>query len=203
MKFTPAAKLRALPLMHACRPTTGVFPKICALRAYRTDPDGGLLGPLKATHWALGDVSTNVTPLGIQTTAGRGAFVTNRPLNRPDSFDRTVFRGELPNGWDAELYRNEQLIGYVQSRGDGRYEFLDVPLLYGQNRFEVVLYGPQGQIRRDVKMIPVGLGSIPPRETYYWAGCAGCGSRSGQFWMATISNIYFGWRGGVRGRARD
>ena len=95
--------------------------------------------------------------------------MTNRPLNRPDSFDRTVFRGELPNGWDAELYRNEQLIGYVQSRGDGRYEFLDVQLFYGQNRFEIVLYGPQGQIRRDVKMIPVGLGSIPPRETYYWA----------------------------------
>jgi len=139
------------------------------VRAYRTDPNGTLLGPLKATHWALGDVATNVTPLGIQTTAGRGAFVTNRPLNRPDSFDRTVFRGELPNGWDAELYRNEQLIGYVQSRGDGRYEFLDVQLFYGQNRFEVVLYGPQGQIRRDVKMIPVGLGSIPPRETYYWA----------------------------------
>jgi len=139
------------------------------VRAYRTDPNGALLGPLKATHWALGDVATNVTPLGIQTTAGRGAFVTNRPLNRPDSFDRTVFRGELPNGWDAELYRNEQLIGYVQSRGDGRYEFLDVQLFYGQNRFEVVLYGPQGQIRRDVKMIPVGLGSIPPRETYYWA----------------------------------
>lgn len=139
------------------------------VRAYRTDPNGALLGPLKATHWALGDVATNVTPLGIQTTAGRGTFVTNRPLNRPDSFDRTVFRGELPNGWDAELYRNEQLIGYVQSRGDGRYEFLDVQLFYGQNRFEIVLYGPQGQIRRDVKMIPVGLGSIPPRETYYWA----------------------------------
>ncbi|MFN0046179.1 MAG: collagen binding domain-containing protein [Sphingorhabdus sp.] len=139
------------------------------VRAYRTDPNGALLGPLKATHWALGDVATNVTPLGIQTTAGRGAYVTNRPLNRPDSFDRTVFRGELPNGWDAELYRNEQLIGYVQSRGDGRYEFLDVQLFYGQNRFEIVLYGPQGQIRRDVKMIPVGLGSIPPRETYYWA----------------------------------
>lgn len=151
------------------------IPENLRLRAYRTDPSGGLLGPLKATHFALGDVSTNVTPLGIQTTAGRGAFVTNRPLNRPASFDRTVFRGELPDGWDAELYRNDQLIGYTQSRGDGRYEFLDVQLLYGQNRFEVVLYGPQGQIRRDVKMIPVGLDSIPPRETYYWAAVQDAG----------------------------
>ena len=170
-------------------------PENLRLRAYRTDPDGGLLGPLHATHFALGDVATNTTPLGIQTTAGRGAFITNRPLNRPASFDRTVFRGELPDGWDAELYRNEQLIGYVQSRGDGRYEFLDVQLLYGQNRFEVVLYGPQGQVRRDVKMIPVGLDSIPPRETYYWAAVQDAGRD-----LVNLNGVdpsdYLGLRGG-------
>ncbi len=150
-------------------------PENLRLRGYRTDPEGGLLGPLNATHFALGDVSTNPTPLGVQTTVGRGGFVTNRPLNRTASFDRTTFRGELPDGWDAELFRNDQLIGYVQSRGDGRYEFLDVALLYGQNRFEVILYGPQGQVRRDVKMIPVGLDSIPPRETYSWAAVQDAG----------------------------
>ncbi|HEV7233680.1 MAG TPA: carboxypeptidase regulatory-like domain-containing protein, partial [Sphingorhabdus sp.] len=170
-------------------------PDSLRLRAYRTDPKGGLLGPLNATHFALGDVSTNPTPLGVQTTVGRGAFVTNRPLNRPASFDRTSFRGELPDGWDAELYRNEQLIGYVQSRGDGRYEFIDVQLQYGQNRFEVVLYGPQGQIRRDVKMIPVGLDSIPPRETYYWAAVQDSGRD-----LVNLSGVDFneflGWRGG-------
>ncbi len=105
-----------------------------------------------------------------QSTVGRGGFVTNRPVDRPDSFDRTSFRGELPNGWDAELYRNGQLLAFAENRTDGRYEFIDVPLLYGQNRFEVVLYGPQGQVRRDAKVIPVGLDSIPPRKTYYWAG---------------------------------
>ena len=102
------------------------IPETLRLRGYRTDPAGGLLGPLKATNFAVGDVSTVSTPLVVQNTAGRGGFVTNRPVGRPDSFDRTNFRGELPDGWDAELYRNDQLIGYVQSRGDGRYEFLDV-----------------------------------------------------------------------------
>ena len=38
-----------------------------------------------------------------------------------------------------------------------------------------MLYGPQGQIRRDVRMIPVGLDSIPPRETYYWAAVQDAG----------------------------
>ncbi len=171
------------------------IPESLRLRGYRTDPDGGLLGPLRATHFALGDVSTNATPLGVQTTAGRGAFVTNRPLNRPASFDRTTFRGELPDGWDAELYRNDQLIGYVQSRGDGRYEFIDVQLQYGQNRFEVVLYGPQGQIRRDVKLIPVGLDSIPPRETYYWAAVQDAG-RDLINLNGVDFNEFLGWRGG-------
>jgi hypothetical protein len=170
-------------------------PDSLRVRSYRTDPGGNLLGPLNATHFALGDVATNSTPLGIQTTAGRGAFITNRPLNRSANFDRTAFRGELPDGWDAELYRNDQLIGYTQSRGDGRYEFIDIPLLYGQNRFEVVLYGPQGQIRRDVKMVPVGLDSIPPRETYYWAAVQDAGRD-----LINLSDIepndFLGWRGG-------
>jgi hypothetical protein len=150
-------------------------PESFRVRAYRTSAEGDLLGPFRATHFGVGDVNLPASFIGSQSTPGRGLFVTNRPLSRPDNFDRTSFRGELPDGWDAELYRNDQLIGYFQSRGDGRYEFLDVPLLYGQNRMEVVLYGPQGQIRRDVRMIPVGANSIPPRETYYWAGIQDAG----------------------------
>jgi Carboxypeptidase regulatory-like domain len=172
------------------------IPETLRLRAYRTDPLGQLLGPLKATHFALGDVSTISTPLVVQNTAGRGAFVTNRPVGRPDSFDRTNFRGELPDGWDAELYRNDQLIGYVQSRGDGRYEFLDVPLQYGQNRFEIVLYGPQGQVRRDMQMIPVGPNSIPPRETYYWAAIQEAGRDLIDF-GSLDQQQFVGWRGGM------
>ncbi len=145
-------------------------PQSLRLRAYRSDPDGRLLGPLQATHVAVGDVSSLSTPTGAQPVAGRGALVTNRPLDLPDSFDRTTFRGDLPAGWDAELYRNGQLLGFASPGGDGRYEFADVRLQYGINRFEIVLYGPQGQVRREVRNIPVGLDAIPPQKTYYWAG---------------------------------
>lgn len=145
-------------------------PNSLRVRAYRNDPDGGLLGPLKATQVELGDVAGFTTPLVARSSAGRGALVSNRPLDRPDSFSRTDFRGELPLGWDAELYRNGQLLSFAVDRTDGRYEFVDVPLLYGQNRFEIVLYGPQGQIRREERNVPVGQDSIPPRTTYYWAG---------------------------------
>jgi hypothetical protein len=143
-------------------------PESLRLQAYRTDPAGRLLGPLKATQAALGDVSGVSTALVSQSGVGRGAFLSNRPIERRDAFDRTDFRGELPSGWDAELYRNGQLLRFAETRADGRYEFLDVPLLYGANDFEVVLYGPQGQVRREKRVVPVGLDSIPPRKTYYW-----------------------------------
>jgi hypothetical protein len=144
-------------------------PESLRVQAYRTDPQGRLLGPLKATQVALGDVSGFSTALVSQSGVGRGAFISNRPVERRDAFDRTDFRGELPSGWDAELYRNGQLLNFAETRADGRYEFLDVPLLYGQNSFEVVLYGPQGQIRRERRAVAVGLDSIPPRQTYYSA----------------------------------
>jgi len=145
-------------------------PATLRVQAYRADPAGNLLGPLKATTVAAGDVQGFSTPLVAVSSAGRGAVVTNRPVERSDRFDRIDLRGELPRGWDAELYRNGQLLAFAQDRADGRYEFLDVPLQYGQNRFEIVLYGPQGQIRREIRSVPVGFDSIPPRQTFYWAG---------------------------------
>ncbi len=148
------------------------IPATLRVRAFRSDPDGGLLGPLGATHVALGDVNGFSTPLVSQSAIGRGFIVTNRPLEQPDSYDRTSFRGDLPAGWDAELYRNGQLLAFSSGTmaGGGRYQFLDVPLLYGNNRFEIVLYGPQGQIKRESRVVPVGVESLPPNKTWYWAG---------------------------------
>lgn len=169
-------------------------PESLRLQAYRTDPQSRLLGPLKATQVAIGDVSGVSTALVSQSGVGRGAFISNRPVERRDAFDRTDFRGELPSGWDAELYRNGQLLVFAETRADGRYEFLDVPLLYGQNDFEVVLYGPQGQVRRERRVVPVGLDSIPPRKTYYWAVVDEEGRD-----LITLGKVKRVVRGGLRG----
>jgi len=147
-----------------------LVPSSLRFRAYRHDPDAGLLGPLKATQVAVGDVETLPGQLTAQTAVGRGAFVSNQPLGRQARFSTTTLRGVLPAGWDAELYRNGQLIAFQQDNGDGRYEFIDVELFFGRNELEVVLYGPQGQIRRDRTDYPVGSNNIAPGQTYYWAG---------------------------------
>ena len=145
-------------------------PSALRFTAYRNNPAGTLLGPLKATQVAVGDVETLSGQLTGQTAVGRGAFVSNRPLRQTSRYSTTDLRGQLPAGWDAELYRNGQLIAFQGGRSDGRYEFLDIELFYGRNEFEVVLYGPQGQVRRIREDVPVGRNAIEPGKTYYWAG---------------------------------
>ena len=135
-------------------------------RAYRADPDGGL--PLGATRIEGGDVTGVASPLAVASVIGRGATITNRPLTQPDSFSTTSLHGDLPSGWEAELYRNGQLLAFAEPRGDGRYEFQAVPLTFGSNRFEIVLYGPQGQVRRRQQGLRVDADSIPPQRTRYW-----------------------------------
>ncbi|RST29774.1 carboxypeptidase regulatory-like domain-containing protein [Sphingomonas ginkgonis] len=146
-------------------------PQTLRMKAFRSDPDGGLLGPLHATTLAAGDVeSFGDAFTGNNVSAGRGLLLTNRPLAQPLAFDRTALSGELPSGWEAELYRNGELIAFAPATSDNRYRFDDVQLLYGDNRLEVISYGPQGQVRSRIETINVGEQSVPPGRTWYWAG---------------------------------
>ena len=146
------------------------IPASLRLRAYRSDPEGGLLGPLHATHFGFGDVAGLATRLSGSATSGRGAVITNRPVVNPTNFDRTRFEGDLPSGWEAEIYRNGELLAFARSDDRQRYVFDDVQLMYGENQISIVLYGPQGQVRTRDEVINVGEDNVPPGKTWYWAG---------------------------------
>ncbi len=73
----------------------------------RRDPRGELLGPLKATAFALGEVLDPGVALLTLPVTGTGALLTNYPLQQQDAFDRHSFQGSLPPGWQVELYRNQ------------------------------------------------------------------------------------------------
>lgn len=171
-------------------------PENLRLRAFRIDPDGNLLGPLKATEVSAGDVRTFASALTGSAAVGRGLFLTNRPPSRSARFAATTLMGELPAGWDAELYQNGQLIAWQSDRGDGRYEFADIELRYGDNALDVVLYGPQGQIRRQHTDYPVSAESIPVGQTWYWAGVLQQGRDLIDFGK-TMADPHTGWRWGV------
>jgi len=122
----------------------------------RSDPEAGLLGPLKATNISAGDISTPAFPIIGGARRESGLSVSNKELNRTSEFDTTNFQGTLPPGWDVELYRNEILIETSRVGNDGKYSFEQVPVYFGNNDFKLILYGPQGQKRVETKQINVG-----------------------------------------------
>ncbi|MFZ2492443.1 MAG: hypothetical protein WA208_13255 [Thermoanaerobaculia bacterium] len=137
------------------------------ITAGRVDPDGGLLGPLRAREAMLGEIVFPGADLVAFASSGTGFLISNFPMAQQRQFDRHTFIGDLPLGWEIELYRNDELVGYQQSRTDGRYEFRDVPLLFGLNVFRLVYYGPQGQRRTESQSFNIGDTLTPRGELRY------------------------------------
>lgn len=135
----------------------------------RSHPEGRYLGPLNAREYAVGEVVSLGMDQLLLPASGPGFLVSNYPLRQQTRFDRHTFRGDLPPGWEVELYHNEILIAYQQSRPDGLYFFEDIPLLFGQNLFRLVFHGPQGQKREEVYRFQVGETLVPEGELYYRA----------------------------------
>jgi hypothetical protein len=136
----------------------------------RKDPSGRTAGPFGATRSSLGDTFTQTLTLGARSAAGRGVAITSEPLERASVFDRTDLRGELPLGYQVELYVNEVLRGSQLQPVEGRYEFLGVTLAYGLNVIRLVFYGPRGERREDVRRINVGGGELAKGQTTYAFG---------------------------------
>lgn len=114
----------------------------------RTDPGAGLLGPLRARNVAVGNVPVaGILNLTRTNDSGRGITFNNLPMDRPTRFNTHSVQGDLPPGWDVELFFNDALVAYQQSRPDGKYSFDDLALIYGANEFRLVFHGPQGQLR--------------------------------------------------------
>lgn len=137
----------------------------------RHDPDANLLGPLRARSVMFGsgvsvpgvvNISSRI-PIGT----GYGLTLSNRPVSQPTSFDRHTLQGDLPPGWDVELYFNEALVGFQGSRADGRYSFDDQPLAYGPNEFRLVFHGPLGQRRVDTQSFLLEQSGTPPGAFHY------------------------------------
>ena len=145
-------------------------PASANLRLERRDPAGEMLGPLGASYLALGDVYTPALSLGPRSFGGQGAVVSNATLETADVFDRITLRGELPLGYDVELYVNDILRGSQNQAAEGRYEFLDVPLVRGVNIVRIVLFGPRGERQESTRVINLGGGLLDPGKVEFQAG---------------------------------
>lgn len=145
----------------------GASPPEARLKLGRRDPDAALLGGLRATEVSFGDLLTPGRPLVSQESWARGVRISNFPLDRPEEFDRITLRGDLPAGWEVELYHNEELRDFQVVGEDGRYELVDVPLYVGLNLLRLVFHGPQGQVRERRERYLIGPDMIRRDEGYY------------------------------------
>lgn len=136
----------------------------------RRDSGGDLLGPMKATDFRFGDISTAALPMGLGAAAGRGAIITNAPLERASVFDTLDFKGDLPAGYEVELYRNGLLIASTREATNGQYQFMRVGVDFGLNLFRLVFYGPQGQRREVIRQVSVGDGRLAKGQLTYALG---------------------------------
>jgi hypothetical protein len=130
----------------------------------RKSIEGRLLGPLKARVVSAGDVYAPALTLGPRGVGGRGFSFSTVPLDQTNIFNRVDLRGELPLGYDVELYVNEVLRSGQNTPAKGRYEFLNVPLSPGINVVRIVTYGPRGERSEQTRIVNVGGGQLRQGE---------------------------------------
>jgi len=110
------------------------------------DTDKGTIYP-GIKNYEFGDIYTLRSNLVTSGGAGLGFSINSANHHGAGDFSRHTIEGDVPAGWEVELYRNGSLLDFSISTNDGRYLFADISTQYGLNNFEVRLYGPQGQKR--------------------------------------------------------
>lgn len=136
----------------------------------RSDPDGKLISGLDLTEYEFGDVFTEQVPLVASGRSGVGITLSSFPLERANDFNRVTLRGDIQIDWEVEVYRNDELIAFQQASDDGRYEFIDLPLIGGLNIIKLKFYGPYGEVREEIKRYLVSNQITEPGQTYYRVG---------------------------------
>jgi len=117
----------------------------------------------------IGDVQS----YGRRAQIMRGAVVTNAPFVRSSEFDVEQVVGSLPQGWEVELYERGRLLGHGTVGALGTFQ-LPLEVRYGQNPFELVMYGPTGEVMRQKRTIRVPFSRLPEGRFEYAAALGQC-----------------------------
>ncbi|MEO0818556.1 MAG: hypothetical protein AAFX86_14785 [Pseudomonadota bacterium] len=162
-------------------------------RVFETAPHS-----LRPRQIRFGDVAGISQPLIARSETGRGLTITNRPAYVANVFDVTDVRGPLPDGWEAELHLEGQLLDFREGPNQqGEYLFEDVEIRPGYNRYTVKLFGPFGEtLEREVKLF-AGQEMHPEHEVQYEfavleEGTALDGFRSGTSRPSASASLQYG-----------
>ena len=116
----------------------------------------------------LGDVQSS----GRRSRLIQGVAVTNAPFVRSSEFEVEQLAGTIPPGWEVELYERGRLRAYEEG-AVGAYH-MPLTLRYGQNPYELVLYGPAGEVVRQRRTVRVPFSRLPRGQFEYALAGGGC-----------------------------
>lgn len=117
----------------------------------------------------LGDVQSS----GLRARLLQGVVITNAPFIRSSEFDVEPLAGNVPAGWEVELYDRGRLMAYADADALGAFR-VPLQLRYGQNPLELVMYGPRGEVTRQKRTIRVPFSRLPAGRLEYAVAAGRC-----------------------------
>ena len=128
-------------------------------------PDQPLWGGLR--QYSFGDISAGSQALLNNTPAGLGVQLSQRPTNFSRTFGTKNIEGDATPGWEVQLYRNGFLVETTTVPDNGHYFFADVETRYGNNYFEIRLFGPFGEEEVHRETVNIGSNWLPKGQFAY------------------------------------
>ena len=116
---------------------------------------------------SAGDIYGQSDDLISSGGAGVGISFGAHKQSNVSGFSKRIIEGNGQPGWEVELYRNNSAVDFTTVSEDGRYRFEDVSVDYGENIFDIKIYGPQGQFSTRRESISVGNDMLKPGH-YSW-----------------------------------
>ncbi|MBL6785280.1 MAG: carboxypeptidase regulatory-like domain-containing protein [Rickettsiales bacterium] len=129
-------------------------------KVFKDDREDKLLGFLEASEYELGDLSNDAGQ-------GVGFSFSNKSLYDVNDLGDTKISGTSFPGWQVELYVNDLFVAVQEVGADGRYDFENVQLGYRNNYIEIVKYGENGEIEREVRRYNLSTNILQSDRVYY------------------------------------
>lgn len=121
----------------------------------RESNEGNVFGIRELRTAKVGDVTMPGINLVSNPRFERGIEISTAPLNYLTDLGYTNIDGHGSPGTEVELYRGNELIDFQIITKDGRYNFVNVPLIIGRNDFRTVTYSSNGQIEENEHTVRV------------------------------------------------
>ena len=128
---------------------------------------GTMLEVLEIKNIELNDIAFPSQDLVGGGSQLKGVSINNFSAGVKSSYSKHNFQGFLKEGWEVELYSEDVLLDRRESNESGRYEFKNLDLKYGRNKYKLIFYGPHGEEKIEHKTIQISQKMLKSKKLYY------------------------------------